>query len=108
MPLSVAEYNFRNYITYALYPPLYIAGPIITFNDWHAQVQKPIASQTSLKTLLYGLRTLGDLLTIETLLHLFWVVAIKDAQAWDSFSPLQLNVLAYLNLMVVWLKLWLR
>jgi protein-cysteine N-palmitoyltransferase HHAT len=31
-------YSFRNYLAYALYPPLYIAGPIITFNDFMWQV----------------------------------------------------------------------
>lgn len=27
-----------NYIAYVLYPPLYIAGPIMTFNDFMWQV----------------------------------------------------------------------
>ena len=31
-------YSFVNYVTYALYPPLYIAGPIMTFNDFFWQV----------------------------------------------------------------------
>jgi D-alanyl-lipoteichoic acid acyltransferase DltB (MBOAT superfamily) len=35
-PLDV--YSFVNYVTYALYPPLYIAGPIMTFNDFFWQV----------------------------------------------------------------------
>ena len=37
-PHPDAVYNFRNYITYILYPPLYIAGPIMTFNDFMWQV----------------------------------------------------------------------
>jgi D-alanyl-lipoteichoic acid acyltransferase DltB (MBOAT superfamily) len=35
---SLETYSFVNYIAYALYPPLYIAGPIITFNDFMWQV----------------------------------------------------------------------
>lgn len=31
-------YTFSNYLAYILYPPLYIAGPIITFNDFMWQV----------------------------------------------------------------------
>lgn len=31
-------YSFPNYIAYVLYPPLYIAGPIMTFNDFMWQV----------------------------------------------------------------------
>lgn len=33
------SYNYVNYFTYVLYPPLYIAGPIMTFNDWLWQVR---------------------------------------------------------------------
>lgn len=32
------DYNPLNYLTYCLYPPLYIAGPIVTFNDFMCQV----------------------------------------------------------------------
>ncbi|CAG7855140.1 Putative membrane-bound O-acyltransferase C24H6.01c [Serendipita indica DSM 11827] len=33
----LANYNFVNYVAYTLYPPLYIAGPIMTFNDFYWQ-----------------------------------------------------------------------
>lgn len=36
--LSEDEYSFINFVGYCLYPPLYIAGPIITFNDFTWQV----------------------------------------------------------------------
>jgi len=35
-PLGI--YTFNNYLAYIFYPPLYIAGPIITFNDFMWQV----------------------------------------------------------------------
>ena len=35
---SMDTYTYMNYIAYLLYPPLYIAGPIITFNDFMWQV----------------------------------------------------------------------
>jgi len=31
-------YNPLNYFAYVVYPPLYIAGPIMTFNDFYWQV----------------------------------------------------------------------
>jgi len=34
------DYNFFNYLIYILYIPLYLAGPIITFNDFIYQVFK--------------------------------------------------------------------
>ena len=38
-PHHLEMYSFANYIAYVLYPPLYIAGPIITFNDYMWQVR---------------------------------------------------------------------
>ena len=35
---SLDTYSYLNYAAYALYPPLYIAGPIMTFNDFMWQV----------------------------------------------------------------------
>jgi len=35
---SAIDYSIQNYISYILYPPLYIAGPIMTFNDFMWQV----------------------------------------------------------------------
>ena len=32
-------YNYVNFLSYALYCPLYIAGPIMTFNDFLWQVR---------------------------------------------------------------------
>jgi D-alanyl-lipoteichoic acid acyltransferase DltB (MBOAT superfamily) len=32
--LDLSEYNVVNFTIYILYAPLYIAGPIITFNDF--------------------------------------------------------------------------
>jgi D-alanyl-lipoteichoic acid acyltransferase DltB (MBOAT superfamily) len=31
-------YSYLNYLSYALYPPLYLAGPIMSFNDYVWQV----------------------------------------------------------------------
>lgn len=35
-PMEV--YSFAHFLAYVLYPPLYIAGPIMTFNDFMWQV----------------------------------------------------------------------
>jgi D-alanyl-lipoteichoic acid acyltransferase DltB (MBOAT superfamily) len=36
--LTEEDYSLVNFLAYCLYPPLYIAGPIITFNDFVWQV----------------------------------------------------------------------
>ncbi|KAH9955917.1 MBOAT, membrane-bound O-acyltransferase family-domain-containing protein [Russula dissimulans] len=99
-----ATYTFVNYIAYALYAPLYIAGPIITFNDFMWQLTRP-TEITPRGTARYALRFLISLLTMETLIHVMYVVAIKDARAWSGMSPAQLSMLGFWNLIFVWLKL---
>ncbi|WVO15491.1 hypothetical protein L204_103149 [Cryptococcus depauperatus] len=104
MSLPEEEYSFINYIAYCLYPPLYIAGPIMTFNDFIWQIRNPIP--ISAKTRLsYGIRFLFCLLTLESILHTMYVVAIKDTAAWSYDTPAELSMIGFWNLIIVWLKL---
>jgi hypothetical protein len=38
LPLSPSSYGLSTFLSYALYPPLYIAGPILTFNAFASQL----------------------------------------------------------------------
>lgn len=40
-PLSAAGYSFENYLAYLLYPPLYIAGPLLSFRVFASQLKSP-------------------------------------------------------------------
>lgn len=136
MPHAPNEsYAFANYVAYILYPPLYIAGPIITFNDFlwqvftifftsvaiqlpmiffsrtHAnamQLRCPPSHENSptsrASTISYLARFLFTLLTMELILHYMYVVAIKDSSAWLGDTPLELCMIGFWNLIIVWLK----
>ena len=41
---------------------------------------------------------------MEFILHFMYVVAIKDARAWDGDTPFELSMIGFWNLIVVWLK----
>ena len=41
---------------------------------------------------------------MEALIHVMYVVAIKDAHAWAGMTPAQLSMLGFWNLIFVWLK----
>lgn len=98
------SFTCLHYLEYLYYPPLLIAGPIISFNSFVAQ--KNLKSRVPFKVIfLYGMRWLACLGVLEGLLRLFFVVAIKDAKAFLGFSPIQLFAVAYFNLKVIWLKL---
>ncbi|EPS93672.1 hypothetical protein FOMPIDRAFT_1033595 [Fomitopsis schrenkii] len=101
---SLETYSYANYIAYVLYPPLYIAGPIMTFNDFMWQIYRPLTISTRAK-LAYLARFVVCFMTMEFILHFIYVVAIKDAKAWAGDTAAQLSMIGLWNLIIVWLKL---
>ncbi|KAF5348640.1 hypothetical protein D9758_006745 [Tetrapyrgos nigripes] len=97
-------YTCINYLSYALYSPLYIAGPIISFNDFLWQFRRPL-SITRSSVARYFVRFLFSLLTMEFILHFMYVVAIKDMKAWIGYTPAEISMIGFWNLIIVWLKL---
>ena len=98
--------SFPTYLAYALYSPLYLAGPVITFNDYISQSRYPSPLLTLRRTALYSIRLLLALVSMELLLHTIYAVAIsKSSPEWSTYSPFQLAMLAYFNLHIVWQKL---
>ncbi|KAF9048876.1 MBOAT, membrane-bound O-acyltransferase family-domain-containing protein [Panaeolus papilionaceus] len=97
-------YSAMNYIAYVLYPPLYIAGPIITFNDFMWQHRRNTVISTRFK-IMYLIRFAVCFLTMEFILHYMYMVAIKDSKAWGGDSPAQIAMIGFWNLIIVWLKL---
>ncbi|EXJ72636.1 uncharacterized protein A1O5_03782 [Cladophialophora psammophila CBS 110553] len=107
MPAPASTYtSFHTYVAYVLYPPLYLAGPILTFNDYISQSTYRPPSVTTKRTALYGIRFLTTLFCMEFLIHTAYMVAISKASPnWSAYSPFQLSMLAYFNLHHIWLKL---
>jgi protein-cysteine N-palmitoyltransferase HHAT len=106
LPNKPQDYSLRNYIAYCLYSPLYLAGPIITFNDYTSQNKYPAMTVNSSRVIVYGLRFVISLLCMEVILHFIYCVAIsKSNPEWASYTPYQISMLSYFNLNIVWLKL---
>ncbi|KAI8879539.1 putative GUP1-Multimembrane-spanning protein essential for proton symport of glycerol [Backusella circina FSU 941] len=104
-PCPHSDYNYFNYLAFVLYTPLYICGPIITFNDFISQIRQPSSKLHRNYILKYALRLVLVLLTMEVFLHFFYVVAISKAQAWQQDTPMELCMIGYINLNIIWLKL---
>ncbi|KAI1792160.1 MBOAT-domain-containing protein [Ganoderma leucocontextum] len=100
---SLDTYSYLNYIAYALYPPLYIAGPIMTFNDFMWQLRIPLTI-TWRTVINYLTRFSVCIMTLEMILHFMYVVAIKDRKAWVGYSAAELSMIGLWNLIIVWLK----
>ncbi|KAJ6028482.1 Glycerol uptake protein 1 [Penicillium herquei] len=106
IPAEPAAFSVRNYIAYVLYSPLYLAGPILTFNDYVSQQRYTPPSLTRTRTTLYGIRFFFTVLCMELILHYIYAVAISKASPdWSIFTPGELSMLAFFNLHIIWLKL---
>ncbi|KAI8719677.1 hypothetical protein NCS52_00749000 [Fusarium sp. LHS14.1] len=100
------DFSFRNYVGYAIYAPLYLTGPIVTFNDFICQSKYRAASIETNRTIRYGIRFLLVLLSMEVILHYDYVGAIsKGRPEWGSYTAAQLSLLSFFNLHIIWLKL---
>ncbi|KAI0909212.1 MBOAT, membrane-bound O-acyltransferase family-domain-containing protein [Ustulina deusta] len=105
-PAQSKDFSFRNYVAYAIYAPLYLTGPIITFNDYISQLRYKPASLELSRTIRYGLRFVLALLAMEVVLHYDYVQAIaKFSPRWADYTAAQLCLLSYFNLHLIWLKL---
>ncbi|RYP61440.1 hypothetical protein DL771_010140 [Monosporascus sp. 5C6A] len=105
-PAQPRDYAFRNYVAYAIYAPLYLTGPIITFNDYISQCRYRPASIETSRTIRYAVRWALCLLAMEVILHYNYVQAISKARPnWGDYTPTHLSLLSYFNLHMIWLKL---
>jgi D-alanyl-lipoteichoic acid acyltransferase DltB (MBOAT superfamily) len=104
-PLLLSEYSFKNYLAYLFYTPLYIVGPIITFNDFMYQTYHTLPSITFKRNLIYGLRLIFCFLVMEVILHYIYVVAVSKAKAWHGDTPFQISMIGFFNLNIIWMKL---
>ncbi|KAI1298530.1 MBOAT, membrane-bound O-acyltransferase family-domain-containing protein [Xylaria venustula] len=105
-PAQSKDFSFRNYVAYAIYAPLYLTGPIITFNDYISQLRYKPASLELSRTIRYGIRFALALLAMEVILHYDYVQAIaKFSPRWAEYTAAQLCLLSFFNLHLIWLKL---
>ncbi|KAK4454828.1 glycerol uptake protein 1 [Podospora aff. communis PSN243] len=106
IPAPAEDFSFRNYVAYAIYAPLYLTGPILTFNDYMSQQRYRSHTIDTGRTLRYGLRFLVIALCMELVLHFDYVSAISKASPeWGSYTPAQVSMLSFFNLHIIWLKL---
>lgn len=85
LPRNRDEYTFVNYIAYTLYIPLYLAGPIISFNNFRYQMSSSKPSFTIIYVITYFLRWIICFLIMEIMMHCCYLVAITKLKV-ISFS----------------------
>lgn len=104
----ISNYNFLNYITFLVYPALFISGPVTTFNAWISQIKTPQNTYSQNQIYKYVLRTFFNYICFQIFLHIFYVCAISTNPAnthlWQKFSLKELGIMSFLELLFLWFK----
>ncbi|KAM4118700.1 hypothetical protein ACJW30_03G001300 [Castanea mollissima] len=101
------KYSLSIYICYLVYAPLYLAGPIISFNAFASQLDVPQNNYSVRDVTWYGLRWVFSLLLIELMTHLFQYNAFAISGLWKQLSPMDVFIIGYGVLNFMWLKFFL-
>ncbi|CAI0434431.1 unnamed protein product [Linum tenue] len=105
--LPIDNFSFSVYLSYLVYAPLYLAGPIISFNAFASQLDMPARIFATRDVLWYGLRWIFSFMIIEIMNHLFHYNAFAVSGLWRSLSPMDMFIITYGVLNFMWLKFFL-
>ncbi|CAA7055034.1 unnamed protein product [Microthlaspi erraticum] len=96
--------SFSLYLCYLVYAPLYIAGPIISFNAFASQLDMPQNTHSLKDVARYGLRWLFSFLLMELMTQFFYYNAFVISGLWRELSPVEIFIVGYGVLNFMWLK----
>lgn len=96
-----SDYDAVHYCAYLLYCPLYMAGPIITFNDYMKYTHTP---QTKENTLHYAIRWVIAVGLLELLTSQFPFFGVVASGMLPHLSISEIAVVFYVLLKLMWLK----
>ncbi|KAK7838380.1 glycerol uptake protein 2, partial [Quercus suber] len=101
------KYSLSIYICYLVYAPLYLAGPIISFNAFASQLDVPQNNYSVRDVTWCGLCWVFSLLLMELMTHLFYYNAFAISGLWKQLSPMDVFIIGYGVLNFMWLKFFL-
>ncbi|XP_057544578.1 membrane-bound O-acyltransferase gup1 isoform X2 [Amaranthus tricolor] len=102
--LEEDKYSYVLYLCYLSYAPLYIAGPIISFNAFASQIDQPQNTYFPKDVALYGLRWAFSLGLVELITHFFYYNAFALSGLWNRLSAFDVFIIGYGVLNFMWLK----
>lgn len=99
------DYSYWNFLAYITYLPLYIAGPILGFNAFLAQIYHP-QRNLSLRTVLFlFVKVLGYNLLLDYGLHYIYYYNFSQNNVWMSeFCGVELLITAFWVIIFMYLK----
>lgn len=113
LALAPAAYSLPAFLAYALYPPLYIAGPTLGFNAFASQLAAPPACVTPRATALYWARGVAAWATLEAMTHTLWFYSVSRHRLWEAAAaaaggrpprPMEMVLIPWWMMLLVWCK----
>ncbi|CAN1796342.1 Membrane-bound O-acyltransferase gup1 [Linum perenne] len=105
--VQIDKFSFTVYLSYLVYAPLYLAGPIVSFNAFASQLDMPARIFATKDVFWYGLRWIFSFVIIEVFTHFFHYNAFVVSGLWKLLSPMDMFILGYGVLNFMWLKFFL-
>lgn len=107
--LPIDQYNFANFFAYSTYVPLFIGGPIISFNAFVSQLHIPQSTYSFKDLVFYGIFRLGFIfLLMDVFLHFWYPNALTASQSHSILSQIKPCSLAFgvslFTLLFMWMK----
>ncbi|XP_057811796.1 membrane-bound O-acyltransferase gup1-like [Salvia miltiorrhiza] len=78
-----------------VYAPLYIVGPIISFNAFASQLDSPQNIYSSRDIAWYGFRWVFCLSLMEVMTQFFYYNAFAISGLWKQLSPMDIFIIGY-------------
>lgn len=108
--LPERRYRAGMFLLYVAYPPLYLTGPIISYDDFADQfLANDRKGNLSIRFVtLYGIRLAFAFLLLEAMTHFFYFNAIAKSGAWKplyaNFGPKEIGLAGFWTLFFMWMK----
>ncbi|KAL6494442.1 hypothetical protein OROGR_031242 [Orobanche gracilis] len=93
--VTLDKFSFPIYLCYLVYAPLYIAGPIVSFNAFASQLDSTQNIYSTREVAWYGFRWVFCLFLMELMTHLFYYNAFAISGVWKQLSPLDIFIIGY-------------
>lgn len=111
-PLAPGAYHLATFLAYSFYPPLYIAGPILTFNQFGSQLASPSPAAGARAAARYWLRGAACWGVLEACTHCLWFYSVSKHRLWEALaaargaplSPFEMVLAPWWMVILVWLK----
>ena len=105
MPRAESDFNFRAYFAYLCYIPLYVAGPMCSFNAFVSYTYTPTNLMTLREGVAYAFRIALTFVALMIELHFAYINAIvKTPAVFAALTTLQKSSLLFWTLSFLWMK----